>query len=65
MKYAKRISSREIWTKAGMILDQHGDGSADYIIDQLDAAFGDMGAIEDWRRIAAAVDYIAGTKFGS
>ncbi|MET4595034.1 MULTISPECIES: hypothetical protein [unclassified Sphingomonas] len=48
-----------------MILDQHGNGSADYIIDQLDDAFGDMGAIEDWRRIAAAVDYIAGTKFSS
>ncbi len=42
-----------------MILDQHGDGSADYIIDQLDDAFGDMGAIEDWRRIAAAIDFIA------
>ncbi len=48
-----------------MILDQHGDGSADYIIDQLDDAFGDMGAIEDWRRIAAAIDFIAEAKSGS
>ena len=65
MIYVKRLSSRDIWLKAGMILDQHGDGSADYIIDQLDDAFGDMGAIEDWRRIAAAIDFIAEAKSGS
>jgi hypothetical protein len=35
---------------------------ADYIIGQLAGSLGDSVAVEDWRRIAAVVDYIAGTE---
>lgn len=59
MADAERLSSRDIWLKAGMILAEYGDGTTGYLNDRLDEAFGDMQAIEDWRRIAAAVDYIA------
>jgi hypothetical protein len=48
-----------------MILAEHGDRSADYIIEQLAESVGDRVAIEDWRRIAAAADFIADAVPGS
>jgi hypothetical protein len=53
------MSTRDIWLKAGTILAEHGNRSADYIIDQLGDALGDRIAVEDWRRVAAALDFIA------
>ncbi len=35
--------------------------TADYIIDKLSDVLDDRVAVEDWRRIAAAVDAISGT----
>lgn len=54
------MTEREIWVQAGAILAEHGELTADYIIDQLSDALGDRIAVEDWRRIAAAVDQIEG-----
>jgi hypothetical protein len=56
------LPNREIWLRAGTILAEYGDRSADYIIDQAAESLGDWAALEDWRRIAAAVDYIAGAE---
>ena len=49
-------TDREIWVRACSILVEHGEMTADYIIDQLSDALGDTVAVEDWRRIAVAVD---------
>ena len=53
------MTDREVWIKAGRILAEHGALTADYIITQLGDVLGDRVAVEDWRRIAAAVDEIA------
>ena len=53
------MSDRDVWLKAGEIVAEHGDLSADYIIGQLGNVLGDCIAFEDWRRIAAAVDIIS------
>lgn len=52
------MEEREVWIQAGAILAAHGELTADYIIDQLIEALGDRTAVEDWRRVAAAVDRI-------
>jgi len=52
------MTDREVWVKAGSIVAEHGELTADYIIEQLDDVLGDRVAVEDWRRIAAAVDVI-------
>lgn len=44
--------------QAGAILAAHGELTTDYIIDQLSDALGSRIAVEDWRRVAAAVDRI-------
>ena len=44
--------------KAGEILAEHGALTSDYIIEQLGDVLGDRVAVEDWRRVAAAVDAI-------
>ncbi len=36
--------------------------TADYIVDQLSDVLSDHVAVEDWRRVAAAVDEIAAAK---
>lgn len=54
------MSNRDVWIKAGAILAEHGGMTSDYIIDQLGDVLGDRIAVEDWRRIAAAVDQITG-----
>ena len=53
------MEEREVWIQAGAILALHGEMTADYIIDQLSDALGDRIAVEDWRRVAAAVDVIS------
>ena len=52
------MTDREVWVKAGSIVAEHGELTADYIIQQLGDVLGDRVAVEDWRRIAAAVDAI-------
>jgi hypothetical protein len=52
------MEEREVWIKAGAIFASHGELTADYIIDQLSDAPDDRIAVEDWRRIATALDAI-------
>jgi hypothetical protein len=56
------MSDRDIWIKAGAILAEHGEMTRDYIIDQLSDVLDSDVAVEDWRRIAGAVDAITGAK---
>jgi hypothetical protein len=53
------MTDREVWIVAGEIMATHGERTADYIIDRLGDVLDDPVAVEDWRRIAAAVDEIA------
>lgn len=52
------MTDRDVWVKAATILAEHGEMTADYIIDQLSDALDNEVAVEDWRRVAAAVDAI-------
>jgi hypothetical protein len=52
------MTDREVWILAGEIMAEHGTMTADYIIDQLSEVLDNHVAVEDWRRIAAAVDHI-------
>lgn len=52
------MTEREVWVQAGAILARHGEMSADYIIDALSDVLDDAVAVEDWRRVAAAIDEI-------
>jgi hypothetical protein len=52
------LTDREVWIVAGEIMETHGEMAADYIIERLNDVLEDTIAIEDWRRIAAAVDAI-------
>lgn len=54
------MTDRDVMVKAGEILAQHGALTADYIIEQLSDVLDDRIAVEDWRRVAAAVDQITG-----
>ncbi len=56
------MTEREVWIFAGEIMAEYGDQTADYIIDRVSDALGDRVAVEDWRRIAAAVDEITAGK---
>ena len=62
MARAGPMNEREVWIQAGAILAAHGELTADYIIAQLSDALGDRIAVEDWRRVAAAVDAITDTQ---
>jgi hypothetical protein len=53
------MSDRDVMMKAGAIFAEHGALTSDYIIEQLGDVLGDHVAVEDWRRIAAAVDAIS------
>lgn len=53
------MTEREVWIKAGEIVAEHGEMTADYIIDRLSDVLDDAVAVEDWRRIAGAVDAIS------
>ncbi|WP_380784417.1 hypothetical protein [Sphingomonas sp. R86520] len=52
------MEDREVWIQAGAILAVHGERTVDYIIDQMTDALGDRIAVEDWHRVASAVDAI-------
>ena len=52
------MSDRDVWVRAGAIVAEHGAMTADYIIKQLSDVLDDRIAVEDWRRVAAAVDAI-------
>jgi hypothetical protein len=54
------MSDRDIWISAGVVLSELGDQTSDYIIDQLSDVLADTVAVENWRRVAAAVDAITG-----
>lgn len=54
------MTDREVWVQAGAILAEHGEMTAEYIIDQLGDVLDFTVAVEDWRGIAAAVDAITG-----
>lgn len=54
------MSERHIWISAGVILSEFGDRTSDYISDQLSDVLADTVAVENWRRVAAAVDAITG-----
>jgi hypothetical protein len=56
------MSERHIWISAGVILFEFGAGSSDYILDQLSDVMADTVAVENWRRVAEAVDAIIGAK---
>ncbi|MGA1800171.1 hypothetical protein VH567_15480 [Sphingomonas sp. 4RDLI-65] len=58
MTETRRLTEQEVWISASAILSEHGAGSADHIIKQLDDVLGDRVAVEDWRRVAAALDAI-------
>ena len=53
------LPERAVWQTAGEIVEQHGESAADYIIEQLSDVLDYPVAVEDWRRIAAAVDAIS------
>lgn len=66
MKLQRVMTDREIWMKACTIVAAHGTMTADYIIDQLSDVLDNDVAVEDWPRVAAAVDAITGAdKHGS
>jgi hypothetical protein len=54
------MTDREVWIMAGEIMATHGAMTPDYIIDRLSDVLDDKVAVEDWRRVAAAVDAING-----
>jgi len=56
------MSDRDVMMKAGEIFAAHGALTPEYIIEQLGDVLGDRMAVEDWRRVAAAVDAIADAK---
>jgi len=59
MARAGPMNEREVWIQACAIIAAHGERSSDYIIDQLSDALGNGVAVEDWRRVAVAMDSIA------
>lgn len=56
------MTDRDVMVKAGEILAEHAALTSDYIIEQLGDVLGDRVAVEDWRRVAAAVDAITEAK---
>lgn len=66
MARAGPMDEREVWMQACAIIAAHGEFTSDYIIDQLSNAIGSSVAVEDWRRVAAAVDRITAAEiYGS
>ena len=53
------MKDREVWIVAGEIVAEHGEMTADNIIGALIDVLDDPIAVEDWRRIAAAVNEIS------
>lgn len=61
MARAGPMKDREVWIQAGAILATYDERSMQFIVDQLCEAIGDRVAVDDWRRVAAAVDAIRAT----
>jgi hypothetical protein len=56
------MTDREVWIKAAEILETFGPRAGDHIIDQLMLFPGGPRRIEDWRRVAKAIDAITDAK---
>ena len=54
------MSDGDVWEKALAIVSQFGDDDGDQFATRLFGMLEDVEALKDWRRIAAAVDVIAG-----
>jgi hypothetical protein len=54
-----QVTDREVWIKAGAIVAEYGSGAAAYIITRVCDDIGDIVAVQNWRRVANAVDAIA------
>jgi len=54
------MSDREVWEKASKIASEFGDDDAEQFAERLFEILRDTTHPEDWRRVAAAVDVIAG-----
>lgn len=52
------MSDRDVWVRAGTIVGEYGTGAAAYIIMQLYVVLYDMAAVQDWQRVANAVDAV-------
>ncbi len=52
------MTHREVWILAGEIVLEYGEFAADYIMGRLSDVISDPVAVEDWRRIAGAIDDI-------
>lgn len=58
MNVSDPMSDREIWIAAGELNAKLGEMTVEYIFDQFSDVLGNQVAVENWRRIAAAVDAI-------
>jgi len=54
------MSDREIWEKASTIAAEFGDDEPEHFTDRLFDILSDATNPQDWRRVAAALDAIAG-----
>jgi hypothetical protein len=54
------MSERDVWISASVIQSEFGDRTSDYINVQLNEVLADAVAVENWRRVAAAVVAITG-----
>lgn len=54
------MSDREVWEKASTIAAAFGDDEPEHFIERLFDILRDTTNPQDWRRVAAAVDVIAG-----
>ena len=56
------MTDREVWILAAEIMLEYGEFAADYIMGRLSDVISDPVAVEDWRRIAGAIDEINSSK---
>ena len=52
------MTDREVWVRAVAILAEYGETTADYIVERLSTVLDDDVAVQEWRRVAAALDQI-------
>lgn len=53
------MTNRQVWITAAKIVAEHGEMTADYLLDRFNGSLYDPVAAEDWRRIVTAVDAIS------
>lgn len=56
------MTEREVWMKAGQIVQSHGKGAAHAVLGSLGDAVLKPHGCEDWRRVATAVDAIVNSR---